>query len=73
MSKKQKDFFWMSFSDLMTSLFFVVLVLYVLTYIMLNKEKEKLEEQKNLIEADNEEMKKILQLKEQFEPLQNVR
>lgn len=33
----------MSFSDLMTSLFFVVLVLYVLTYIMLKREQDKLQ------------------------------
>lgn len=39
-SNRNKDFFWISFSDLMTSLFFVVLVLFVLTYVML-KQKEK--------------------------------
>jgi len=41
MKKKGESFFWTSFADLMTSLFFIVLVLYVLTYIMLKrKEKE---------------------------------
>lgn len=40
--KKNSDIFWISYSDLMTSLFFVVLVLYVLTYVMLKKEQEKL-------------------------------
>ncbi len=44
MSKKYKDYFWMSFSDLMTSLFFVVLVLYVLTFVMLKREQEKLKD-----------------------------
>ncbi|OAD45908.1 flagellar motor protein MotB [Polaribacter atrinae] len=80
MSKKHKDFFWMSFSDLMTSLFFVVLVLYVLTSVMLNQEKKKLqdalvelEKEKEKIEADNEKLNKILQLNEQFKPLQNDR
>ncbi|TXD81030.1 hypothetical protein ESY86_19440 [Subsaximicrobium wynnwilliamsii] len=63
MSKKHKDFFWMSFSDLMTSLFFVVLVLYVLTYVML---KDALQKANTTIEEQN----KILQLKEQFKPLQ---
>jgi len=78
MSKKQQDFFWMSFSDLMTSLFFVVLVLYVLTYVMLNKEKMKLEKtlrtvevQKNEIEVENEQLNQILKLEKQFEPLQS--
>jgi len=42
MKKKNGDIFWMSFSDLMTSLFFVVLVLYLLTYVMLKKEQDKL-------------------------------
>ena len=64
MAKKNKDFFWMSFSDLMISLFFVVLVLYVLTYIMLKKEQSKLE-------VENEKLNQILQLEQQFKPLQN--
>ena len=64
MGKKHKDFFWMSFSDLMTSLFFVVLVLYVLTYVMLKKEQNKLE-------IENEKLNQILQLEQQFKPLQN--
>ena len=54
----------MSFSDLMTSLFFVVLVLYVLTYVMLKKEQSKLE-------IENEKLNQILQLEQQFKPLQN--
>lgn len=54
----------MSFSDLMTSLFFVVLVLYVLTYVMLKKEQNKLE-------IENEKLNQILQLEKQFKPLQN--
>lgn len=31
-NEKKKDFFWLSYSDLMTSLFFVMLVLFVLVY-----------------------------------------
>ena len=37
---KKNNVFWISFSDLMTSLFFIMLVLYVLTFVML-KVKEK--------------------------------
>ncbi|MBK8470943.1 MAG: hypothetical protein IPL33_01320 [Sphingobacteriales bacterium] len=33
-NEKKKDFFWLSYSDLMTSLFFVMLVLFVLVYSM---------------------------------------
>jgi outer membrane protein OmpA-like peptidoglycan-associated protein len=36
-NKKKRDFFWLSYSDLMTSLFFVMLVLFVLVYTMQNK------------------------------------
>ena len=42
MRKKGESFFWTSFSDLMTSLFFIMLVLYVLTYIMLKKKEREL-------------------------------
>ena len=31
-TEKKKDFFWLSYSDLMTSLFFVMLVLFILVY-----------------------------------------
>lgn len=34
---KKRDFFWLSYSDLMTSLFFVMLVLFVLVYTLQNK------------------------------------
>jgi hypothetical protein len=36
-NEKNRDFFWLSYSDLMTSLFFVMLVLFVLVYTMQNK------------------------------------
>ena len=38
MSKNRKEsFFWTSYSDLMTSLFFVMLLLFILTIILLHK------------------------------------
>ena len=36
-NEKKRDFFWLSYADLMTSLFFVMLVLFVLVYTMQNK------------------------------------
>lgn len=54
----------MSFSDLMTSLFFVVLVLYVLTYIRLKRQQDNLQ-------VENEKLNQILKLEQQFKPLQN--
>jgi len=64
MSKNKKEsFFWTSYSDLMTSLFFVMLVLFVLTIVLLHKkiseqdvklaEFEKIEEIKKAINEIN--------------------
>ena len=61
--KKKNDFFWVSFSDLMTTMFFVMLVLFVLTVVYL-----KIEQAKTV--AKVEELVKIVQLEEQFKPLQ---
>jgi hypothetical protein len=52
MKGKGSDFFWPSFTDLMTSLFFIMLVLYVLTYL-------KLTNQKKATELQLREIKKI--------------
>lgn len=61
---KKTGFFWVSYADLMTSLFFVMLVLYVITFVILQAEQGK-------ILAQNEQLKKILQIEDQFKPLQN--
>ena len=45
MKKPKQDFFWPSFTDLMTSLFFVMLVLYVLTYLYMKNQQRATEEQ----------------------------
>ena len=68
MSKKHKDFFWMSFSDLMTSLFFVVLVLYVLTYVMLKKEQVKL---RDTVENLEQKLKVYDLVEQNLKPLKN--
>lgn len=44
MEEKRKDFFWTSYVDLMTALFAVVLVLFVLSYYNLNKKTKELED-----------------------------
>jgi outer membrane protein OmpA-like peptidoglycan-associated protein len=46
---KDSGFFWPSFTDLMTSLFFIMLVLYVLTYLKLTNQQKATEEQLNKI------------------------
>jgi outer membrane protein OmpA-like peptidoglycan-associated protein len=44
MSKKKTDFFWTSYSDLMTTLFFVMLVLFVLVIVVMKKNQLELQE-----------------------------
>ncbi|MGH1386877.1 hypothetical protein [Kordia sp.] len=59
MKKSNKNLFWVSFADLMTSLFFVVLVLYVVTYVLLRKEQKELEaKNENYFEISKELEKK---------------
>lgn len=45
MSKKKESFFWTSYSDLMTSLFFIMLTLFVLVIVLLYKRMEATERQ----------------------------
>lgn len=45
MAQKKESFFWTSYSDLMTSLFFVMLVLFVLVIVLLHKRMEATEAQ----------------------------
>ena len=83
MKTKKESFFWTSYSDLMTSLFFVMLVLFVLALLIVKSNNKKIEEQnkeliavrdslqKALAEANVtiEQQQKILQLEEQFKIL----
>jgi hypothetical protein len=50
MSKSKINFFWASYSDLMTSLFFIMLVLFVLTVVMLKRRIISTQEQLKKIE-----------------------
>lgn len=45
MSQKKESFFWTSCSDLMTSLFFIMLVLFILVIVLLHKRMEVTERQ----------------------------
>lgn len=56
---KHKSFFWASYADLMTSLFFIMLVLFVLTTVML---KRQVDEIKEIKEATEEQMEKIKEI-----------
>ena len=63
MSQKQESYFWTSYSDLMTSLFFVMLVLFVLACAMLNNKIDEVEKQKTATEM---ELAKIKAIEESF-------
>lgn len=52
MAQKKEYFFWTSYSDLMTSLFFVMLVLFILVIVLLHKRME-------ATEAQLQEIKKV--------------
>ncbi|MBR3479169.1 MAG: hypothetical protein IKH32_00495 [Prevotella sp.] len=60
MAKRQESFFWTSYSDLMTSLFFIMLVLFVLVIVLLYKRMEVTERQLDAIrkvEASTKDLK----------------
>ena len=70
MKNKNSGFFWTSYSDLMTSLFFIMLVLYVLTYIMLKLQQQatenELKEIKEITTATNKLPSKYFDFQEEF-------
>jgi len=60
MSKqKRESFFWTSYSDLMTSLFFVMLVLFVLTIALLHRKMVDIENEKKATQAQLDKIKEI--------------
>ena len=60
---KKDNFFWIGYSDLMTSLFFIMMVLFVVTIGYLRHEQEGLR-------IENEQLKKIVKIEKQFAPLE---
>ena len=74
MKKKGKEsYFWTSYSDLMTSLFFIMLVLFVLIIVVLhNYNKQKTEEIEKIVKAQQAtivQLNQVVQLEKQFEEL----
>jgi len=59
MKKGKESFFWTSYSDLMTSLFIIMLVLFVLVIVLLHKRMEATIIEKEQIERVLEEIKKV--------------
>ena len=58
--QKKESYFWTSYSDLMTSLFLVMLVLFVSFNIELSKKNKALEEANERINVENAKIKEIL-------------
>ena len=55
MSKNKKEsFFWTSYSDLMTSMFFIMLVLFVVTVALLHKEMLKIGEEREAMRIERD-------------------
>ena len=76
--QRRESYFWTSYSDLMTSMFFVMLVLFVLCMALAYKDNIKLRE--TLVQLDDalsnanarkEQLEQLLQLESQFEELSN--
>jgi len=56
---KKESFFWTSYSDLMTSLFFVMLVLFVLTIVLLHRKMVDIENERKATQAQLDKIKEI--------------
>lgn len=59
MSKNKHSFFWASYADLMTSLFFIMLVLFVVTVVMMKRQSNATEEQLKKITEIQESVNRI--------------
>lgn len=59
MGKQSKSFFWASYADLMTSLFFIMLMLFVATIILLNRERRDYKGKYEQSEAEKQQLEQI--------------
>lgn len=66
---KHKDPFWTSYSDLMTSLFFVMLVLFIICLVKVGGMNGELRKAYKQAIADKKDLENILQLEDQFKVL----
>lgn len=61
MGKRKNNLFWLSYSDLMTSLFFVMLVLFVLVFVIMQNKTNALENTVGTLEETQDSLKVALQ------------
>lgn len=67
----KKSLFWTSYSDLMTSLFFAMLVLFVVIVVAMGAVNKQLKEALKRAEITIEQQNQVLKLQEQFQTLAN--
>ena len=67
----KKSLFWTSYSDLMTSLFFAMLVLFVVVVVAMGSVNKKLREALDSANITIEQQNQVLKLQEQFHTLAN--
>lgn len=69
--KQSKDFFWPSYVDLMTALFLIMLVLFVLSYKLFHDKQVNLVAANAKLEVQLKEKKKLDEIKESLKRLDN--
>ena len=72
MAKKGKnDFFWPSYVDLMTNLFAIMLVLFVVSFFLFSKRNNQLKIANDKLIVQQQQYERIMQLQNQFKSLSN--
>lgn len=66
--KKRESFFWTSYSDLMTSLFFIMLTLFVLAIALLHREVVQIGKERDATEAELEKINEIRTAVQSIDP-----
>ena len=70
---KKESFFWTSYSDLMTSMFFIMLVLFVVTVALLHKEMVKIGEEREVMRIERDvTLAQINKIKESQEATKTI-
>jgi len=67
--RKKESYFWTSYSDLMTSLFFVMLVLFIICFVKVGGMNGELRRAYKEAIADKQDLENILRLEDQFKVL----
>lgn len=67
--KKRESFFWTSYSDLMTSMFFVMLTLFVLAIALLHREVVNIGKERD---ATKEELAKINEIRQAVQSIDST-